>query len=317
MEFYTKKDFYKILGVNQNATQDEIKTAFRKLAKEFHPDLHSNNPLANLANEKFKEINEAYEVLSDESKRKEYDNLRLQNDNNSFRNTTSEKRETDTNNNYYNNKSQSSGQGFEREYKKQEYNKEKAKTTGRVKKEQACYKHSDRLGVENCSDCGVLLCEECAGLFSETFCINCIVKNNKIYLRRMIMPLILTIIIIITGFIAGYLLGDRYKVLSDNGILEGLILSGYLMCFGLYMMYIGQYVKKFAIYIVKVIDFIFPLSDTTLMFILELLVLLIGIAVGWIFGLLFGGYKLYKDVKSYKDFKPEHIKIKKYAQNKM
>ncbi|PQQ66866.1 DnaJ C-terminal domain-containing protein [Acetivibrio saccincola] len=64
------KDYYKILGVDKNATQDEIKKAYRKLAKKYHPDVNKNNKEAE---RKFKEVNEAYEVLGDEEKRKKYD----------------------------------------------------------------------------------------------------------------------------------------------------------------------------------------------------------------------------------------------------
>lgn len=64
------KDYYKSLGVEKNATEDEIKSAYRKLAKKYHPDLNKDNPDAA---EKFKEINEAYEVLSDKQKRSNYD----------------------------------------------------------------------------------------------------------------------------------------------------------------------------------------------------------------------------------------------------
>lgn len=67
------KDYYQVLGVDRDATLVEIRRAFRKLAFRYHPDHNPND--ANQAEEKFKEINEAYEVLSDEVRRIKYDYL--------------------------------------------------------------------------------------------------------------------------------------------------------------------------------------------------------------------------------------------------
>ncbi|NLY45766.1 MAG: J domain-containing protein [Tissierella sp.] len=64
------KDYYKILEVDKNSSQDEIKKSYRRLAKKYHPDLRPDDKNAQ---EKFKEINEAYEVLGDEDKKKQYD----------------------------------------------------------------------------------------------------------------------------------------------------------------------------------------------------------------------------------------------------
>ncbi|MEF8889132.1 MAG: DnaJ domain-containing protein, partial [Desulfohalobiaceae bacterium] len=64
------KDYYQILGVDRNASQEEISKAFKKLARQYHPDLNTDNPEAE---KKFKEINEAYAVLKDTEKRKQYD----------------------------------------------------------------------------------------------------------------------------------------------------------------------------------------------------------------------------------------------------
>ena len=64
------RDYYQTLGVNKSASQDEIKKAYRKLAREYHPDVNPDDPNAE---EKFKDINEAYQVLSDEEKRQKYD----------------------------------------------------------------------------------------------------------------------------------------------------------------------------------------------------------------------------------------------------
>ena len=65
-----KRDYYEVLGLQKGASAEEIKKAYRKLAKENHPDLH---PGDKACEERFKEINEAYEILSDDDKRAKYD----------------------------------------------------------------------------------------------------------------------------------------------------------------------------------------------------------------------------------------------------
>src|SRR5258708_19538413 len=69
MEF---QDYYKTLGIDRKASDADIKSAYRKLARKFHPDVNPNNKEAEA---KFKQINEAYQVISDPAKRKKYDEL--------------------------------------------------------------------------------------------------------------------------------------------------------------------------------------------------------------------------------------------------
>ncbi len=69
----TKRDYYEVLGVAKGASPDEIKSAYRKLARQYHPDVSKENP--KVAEEKFKELSEAYEVLVDPAKRSRYDQL--------------------------------------------------------------------------------------------------------------------------------------------------------------------------------------------------------------------------------------------------
>ena len=70
---FVEKDYYKVLGVPKDATEAEIKKAYRKLAREFHPDANKGDPKAE---ERFKEVSEANDVLSDPKRRKEYDEAR-------------------------------------------------------------------------------------------------------------------------------------------------------------------------------------------------------------------------------------------------
>ena len=66
-------DPYSVLGVSRDASDEEIKKAYRKLSRKYHPDANINNPNKEQAEEKFKEVNEAYEVLSDSDKKARYD----------------------------------------------------------------------------------------------------------------------------------------------------------------------------------------------------------------------------------------------------
>ena len=72
MTIMNKKDYYKILELEKNATADEIKIAFRKLARKYHPDVTGGDEASN---ENFKNITEAYEILSNTQKKKDYDTL--------------------------------------------------------------------------------------------------------------------------------------------------------------------------------------------------------------------------------------------------
>src|SRR5918993_4082192 len=73
-----KKDYYQILGVKKDSKADEIKKAYRRLARKYHPDV---NPNDKAAEDKFKEVQEAYDILSDDKKRKVFDKFGYYNDN--------------------------------------------------------------------------------------------------------------------------------------------------------------------------------------------------------------------------------------------
>src|SRR5690625_4725966 len=69
MAFMSKRDYYEVLGVGKDATPEELRKAYRKLARKYHPDVNKEPD----AEEKFKEVKEAYEVLNDQQKRAQYD----------------------------------------------------------------------------------------------------------------------------------------------------------------------------------------------------------------------------------------------------
>lgn len=73
MTHVAKRDYYNTLGIDRNASDEDVKKAFRKLARQHHPDLHVGEHQKKQAEEKFKEVNEAYETLSDQEKRQRYD----------------------------------------------------------------------------------------------------------------------------------------------------------------------------------------------------------------------------------------------------
>lgn len=80
MSVLSKRDYYEVLGVNKSASKDDIKKAYRKLSKKYHPDINKEADAA----EKFKEVKEAYEVLSDDQKRAQYDRFGHQDPNQGF-----------------------------------------------------------------------------------------------------------------------------------------------------------------------------------------------------------------------------------------
>ena len=73
MAHVAKRDYYETLGVDRNASDDDLKRAYRKLARQYHPDLQPDDQHKKASEDKFKEVNEAYEVLSDQDKRRRYD----------------------------------------------------------------------------------------------------------------------------------------------------------------------------------------------------------------------------------------------------
>lgn len=183
------KNYYEILNVSQNASQEEIKQSYRKLVKEYHPDKYANNPLAHLAEAKLKEINEAYDILGDPKKREKYDahlsrfGNKGPSDNYSQQTTT-----------------HSPGP---------EYNRAQV----------YCSEHTDRLADGNCQYCNKPLCFECLSQFTIRACPDCLMEYNANYLASLRKPLVRTGIAAIIGLILG--LSDGFPL---QGLLFGIII---------------------------------------------------------------------------------------------
>jgi DnaJ-class molecular chaperone len=80
MPSVSKRDYYETLGVDRTASDDDLKKAYRKMARQHHPDLQTGEAQKKASEEKFKEVNEAYETLSDQDKRKRYVAVRMASD---------------------------------------------------------------------------------------------------------------------------------------------------------------------------------------------------------------------------------------------
>jgi len=149
-----KQSYYDLLGLSETASQDEIKKAYRKLARELHPDVN-NNPKDQ---ERFKEITNAYEILSDEKKRKEYDSYGRYTDNNRFN--------PNFNNDFFN-----VNDIFESIFGNQNVNRKKErKTQGRdalidiaITLKEACFGVEKEIKIMNAK-----ICDNCDGTGSKT-----------------------------------------------------------------------------------------------------------------------------------------------------
>lgn len=322
------KDYYKILDIPSNATPEEIKGAFRKLAKEYHPDLHVNNPLQKLANEKFKEINEANDILSDEAKRKDYDYLRSNqtknatgHNTNSNNNTYSGKAQTRKNNEkdsqkakYENNKTNEKNRGYRNsnqstasDYSKNASNSYQYNEKGK----NICYIHNQD-SVTKCVICDANLCIECAEAFDKPICINCLKKNNNAYLKYLEKPLIITIITIIFGIIVGMLVGKKVDFINNNRYHGAIILSIYMTGSWLYLTYIGEGVKKFIYKLLYLTSHIFDITEATAHVFIILSNIIIALTIGVIFGITYGVYKFVDNIQRYFKYKEEYNRTNEF-----
>lgn len=310
MEFLQKKDYYKILEVKTTANSNEIKVAYRKLAKEFHPDLHANNPLAKLANEKFKEINEAYEVLSDEDKRKQYDSmttgLHFEEMNVSKPKT---RQETPPNREEKKEQRKEKGQKERREYHAPM--EERGYNTSTINNETCCM-HKDRQADIRCIICDAPLCMDCAKLFDRPFCPRCLKKNNDIYIKKLKFPFIVLLVSLVVGMSGGVFFGLRYNLLGDYGIIEAISSGVYLSLSWLYFWYAAPIIARILYTTLGAIVSFLDEDRRIAVVISDIIVIILGISVGWVIGIAMGFIKLKDDYKAYTKYKPEYEETKVY-----
>lgn len=309
MDFLQKKDYYKILEVKPSATSEEIKAAYRKLAKEFHPDLHVNNPLAKLANEKFKEINEAYEVLSDENKRREYDRIaagtRFEEMNSSSRSNTSW--ETP-----HKNKEEERQEERKKEERREYQPPREENHTPPKNNGEACCMHKDRQAVDRCIICNAPLCIDCAKLFDRPFCPVCLKKNNDIYIKKLKLPFIAAMVCLVLGLAAGEFFGLKYNLFKDYGIGEATATGVYLSLFWLYFWYAAPIIAKALYAVLGTIITFFDGDRSIAIVISDIIVIVLGLSVGWIIGIVMLFIRLKEDYAAYAKYKPEYEETKAY-----
>lgn len=313
MDFLQKKDYYKILEVKSNVKPEELKVAYRKLAKEFHPDLHANNPLAKLANEKFKEINEAYEVLSDENKRKQYDSMTV---GTSFEemNTAKSNVKRQPRPQREEERQEERRQEERHEYQppREEKRQEERRYTWPEGNGEACCMHKDRPAAARCIICNSPLCLDCAQVFDRPFCPICLKKNNDIYIKKLIRPFVGVVVFILLGTVTGLFFGLKYNLLKDYGIVETIASALYLSLFWLYFWYAAPAIARTLYTVLGSIASFFDGDRSIAIVISDIIVIIIGLSIGWIIGIVMGIIELKKDYKTYKKFKSEYEETKVY-----
>lgn len=284
-------NYYEILGVSRDADKDQIEKAYRQLAKEYHPDKHKDNPLAHLAEDKMKQFNQAYEVLSDPNKRQKYDE-RIKNQQGQGSSGTGKQQASGSSNFSDGNAGSNSGaKGSQQSQGSQR---------GQKGNFVACNEHPDRPAVSGCGFCNIPLCQECYHRFNIVSCPDCLLEYNRGYLNELKKPLISTGIAAVIGFILG---------LSSN---FGMAILGMLYAIGLYW---GWHWVKEGIFYGALSGFAFgPIGIFT-----SLVMLLM---FGWIPGVIRAlthiipaAYKLYTEAPKVKEAEEYIMSIKNESTN--